>query len=309
MQQIAAIWIVPLAMILDAALGEPRWVWSRLPHPVVAIGALVGWLDRRLNHGSYRRLKGGAAVLGTLAPVGGLALLPGLLPYGWTVEVVAGAVLLAQRALSDHVGAVADGLARNLVEGRAAVRRIVGRDPEVLDEPGVARAAIESAAENFSDGVVAPLFWFAIAGLPGIAIYKAINTADSMIGHRTERHREFGWAAARLDDAVNLVPARISGLLLCIVGGGSISVMWRDAPRHRSPNAGWPEAAMASALGVALAGPRKYPGLAPVNDPFINAEGRSNAAPADVRNARHLLWQAWAVALAATVAAAMLISS
>ncbi len=178
---------------------------------------------------------------------------------------------------------------------------IVGRDPESLDDSGVARAAIESCAENFSDGVVAPVFWLALLGLPGLFAYKAINTADSMIGHRTSRHRDFGWAAARLDDLLNLAPARLAGVLVALVApvaGGSmiaaVKIMWRDARKHRSPNAGWPESAMAGALGVALAGPRRY-GETVVDDLFLNAEGRANAAPDDIGRALKILIAACAL--------------
>jgi adenosylcobinamide-phosphate synthase len=185
---------------------------------------------------------------------------------------------------------------------------IVGRDPEALDEAGVARAAIESSAENFSDGVVAPAFWFAVAGLPGIALYKALNTADSMIGHRSERYRAFGWAAARLDDLANLVPARLSGLLIALASGrraaGALRVMWRDGRLHRSPNAGWPEAATAAALGLALSGPRSYGGRAG-EEPWVHAEGRAEARPEDIEAAVALVWRAWGLLLALALAAAV----
>jgi adenosylcobinamide-phosphate synthase len=212
------------------------------------------------------------------------------------IESVFFAVLIAQRSLHDHVARVAEGLKREgLAGGRRAVSMIVGRDPESLDTAGVSRAAIESTAENFSDGVVAPALWFALLGLPGLAAYKAVNTADSMIGHMSERHRAYGWAAARLDDVMNLPASRLAGLLLALaapLAGGSIirslAVMRRDAGRHRSPNAGWPEAAMAGALGVALAGPRRY-GERVVEDPFLNAGGRRDADAADVRRALRVM--------------------
>ena len=289
-----------LALILDALAGEPSWLWSKAPHPVVVMGRFIGWLDRCLNQGSGRRVRGFFAVVILVCLVGALAAVPGFFRYGWVFEVLLGAILLAQRSLVQHVLAVADGLDRGIDPGRSAVAMIVGRDPEALDQAGVSRAAIESAAENFSDGVIAPAFWFAVAGLPGIAIYKAINTADSMIGHRNERYGEFGWAAAKLDDLVNLIPARLAGLLISIVGGGTgaARVMWQEAGQHRSPNAGWPEAAMAASLGVALAGPRAYAGEGVVDDAFINAKGRRDANAQDIRNACALLWRAWAVSLA-----------
>src|SRR6185437_13596178 len=191
-----------------------------------------------------------------------------------------------------------------LIAACEAVAMIVGRDPESLDDSGVSRAAIESCAENFSDGVVAPVFWLALLGLPGLFVYKAINTADSMIGHRTPRHRDFGWAAARLDDLFNRVPARLAGMLVAlaapVVGGSmltAVTIMWRDARKHRSPNAGWPESAMAGALGVALAGPRRY-GESIVDDPFLNAAGRTNAVPDDIGRALKILVAACALEFA-----------
>jgi adenosylcobinamide-phosphate synthase len=211
-------------------------------------------------------------------------------------------VFIAQQSLYWHVARVRAAFAsEGLAGAREAVAMIVGRDPESLDDSGVARAAIESCAENFSDGVVAPVFWLALLGLPGLFAYKAINTADSMIGHRTPRHRDFGWAAARLDDLLNLVPARLAGVLVALVApvaGGSmiaaVKIMWRDARKHRSPNAGWPESAMAGALGVALAGPRRY-GETVVDDLFLNAEGRANAAPDDIGRALKILIAACAL--------------
>jgi adenosylcobinamide-phosphate synthase len=223
-------------------------------------------------------------------------------------------VLIAQRSLYQHVDRVRSAFTEGgLATAREAVAMIVGRDPQRLDEAGVCRAAIESCAENFSDGVVAPVFWLAFLGLPGLIAYKAINTADSMIGHRSERYEAFGWAAARLDDLVNLVPARLAGLLLAIVApvaGGSIAaalkVMRRDAPSHRSPNAGWPESATAAALGLALAGPRYYAdGM--VDDPFINAEGRADATPDDIGRALDLYFAACVLEGASYAALALVI--
>ena len=301
--------LVP-ALILDAALGEPPWLWSRVPHPVVLMGRWLGWLDRPLNRGARRRAKGVLALFLTLIPVAAVSALPWFLSYGWVIEVVGAAILLAQRSLIDHVGAVARGLRDGLGPGRAAVGLIVGRDPAILDESGVARAAIESAAENFADGVIAPAFWFAVGGLPGIALYKAINTADSMIGHRTERFAEFGWAAARLDDLVNWIPARLAGALLCLTGGqsGAWRVMWTDARTHRSPNAGWPEAALAAGLGIALGGPRRYAGEGVVEAPYINAAGRHDLTPDDIDEACRLLWTAWAGLIFLAVIIAVLLA-
>jgi adenosylcobinamide-phosphate synthase len=215
-----------------------------------------------------------------------------LLPLGVIAVAVLAATLIAQVSLHDHVARVAGALEQGGLEaGRAAVSHIVGRDPDSLDEAGVARAAIESLAENFSDGVVAPALWLAVGGLAGGAAYKAINTADSMIGHRTPRHRDFGYAAARLDDLVNLPASRLTALLIvgaaALTEGASASeawkTVWRDASRHRSPNAGWPEAAMAGALGLSLAGPRVYRGVL-VEDALMG-DGRRDAGPADIRAA------------------------
>lgn len=306
-----AVLLLP-ALVLDAIMGDPPALWSRVAHPIVLLGRLIGWLEGRLNRGARRRTRGVLALAVLMTVAGLVSTVPMLLPQGWVVEIALAAVLLAHRALVDHVRAVAAGLRQGLDQGRAAVSRIVGRDPAALDAAGVGRAAIESAAENFSDGVVAPAFWFAVGGLPGIVLYKAVNTADSMIGYRTERHREFGWAAARLDDLVNLIPARLAGVLFCLVGGGAraFRVMQLDAPGHRSPNAGWPEAAMAASLGVALAGPRGYAGEGTVAAPYINGSGRRAVTPEDIDAACTLLWRAWSavLALAAVVAGIALLA-
>ncbi|HUF87812.1 MAG TPA: adenosylcobinamide-phosphate synthase CbiB [Thermohalobaculum sp.] len=299
--------MLALALILDAALGEPAWLWRRVDHPAVLLGRLVDRLERRLNAGAHRRVKGALALLALAAAAWLAAALLSAEVFGGVFEVLGAAVLLAQRSLADHVRAVADGLRVSLDEGRRAVARIVGRDPDTLDAPGVARAAIESAAENFADGVVAPAFWFLIAGLPGMAVYKAVNTADSMIGHRSARFAEFGWAAARLDDLLSWIPARLAGLMICLVGGGrqAFEVMRRDAPLHRSPNAGWPEAATAASLGLALAGPRVYGGVI-ADDPYLNADGRRATHPQDIEAALGLVWRAWGVVLGAALLAALL---
>ncbi|MEM1420728.1 MAG: adenosylcobinamide-phosphate synthase CbiB [Pseudomonadota bacterium] len=296
------------AMILDAVFGEPEPLWRRAPHPAVLMGRAVAWLDHTLNAGGARRIKGALAVVILAAAAGCLGLAISAIPVlGPVLSVLGAAILLAQKSLVEHVAAVADALRQGLAEARHAVSMIVGRDPETLDEPAVARAAIESCAENFSDGVIAPAFWFLVAGLPGILIYKAVNTADSMIGHRTEKHREFGWAAARLDDVLNLVPARLSGLLIAAaaVSAESVQVMWRDARLHKSPNAGWPEAATAGALGLALAGPRIYDGIE-TSDPYLNPEGRRVATASDIDATVALIWRAWGAALALVAVFALL---
>jgi adenosylcobinamide-phosphate synthase len=283
-----------IALVLDAAFGEPRALWTRLPHPAVLMGRLVGWCDARFNTGTGRKTKGVATVMALGFGAVALGLVISELPGGPVWEAVLAAVLLAQKSLVDHVRAVAEGLRVSLDGGRRAVSMIVGRDVADLDEAGVSRAAIESAAENLSDGVVAPAFWFFVGGLPGILFYKIVNTADSMVGHRTERHGEFGWAAARLDDLLNWVPARITAILIALVraDAGALRVAVRDGPLHRSVNAGWPEAAMARALGLALSGPRSYAG-ATTSDPMLNAGGRRAATADDIEAAIGVLWRVW----------------
>ena len=263
--------MLALALILDALLGEPERLWLRVPHPAVLMGRAVEALDRSLNRGQGRRAKGVAALAVLVVGAWAIARILSLDLFFGVFEVLGAAILLAHRSLMDHAQAVGAALGLSLDFGRREVAKIVGRETAGLDETGVARAAVESTAENFSDAVVAPAFWFALLGLPGIAVYKAVNTADSMIGYRTERHGEFGWAAARLDDLLNWVPARISAFLIVLAsvlrkrdrwGDGPVAAfstrfdaVVEDAPRHRSPNAGWPEAAVAYALDISLSGP------------------------------------------------------
>lgn len=301
-----ALLLIP-ALLLDARLGEPRWLWDRWPHPAVLMGRAVAALDRGLNRGGHRKLRGVAAVLLLVAGAWALGALLATLPFGWAFEILGAAILMAQRSLADHVQAVGDALRLSLADGRRMVARIVGRDTAAMDEPAAARAAIESAAENLSDGVVAPAFWFLIGGLPGIAIYKAVNTADSMIGHRTPRHEQFGWAAARLDDVLNLIPARLTAILLALAGWrpDAARIVLRDAPRHRSPNAGWPEAAMAVVLGIAVSGPRSYNGVM-TEQPYVHPEGRRDAGPGDIDAAVRLLWRVWGLLLGLAAVIALL---
>ena len=290
--------ILALALLLDARLGEPDWLWSRLPHPAVLIGRLIDRMDRALNHGDGRRARG-MAVAAILLIGGGLTgWVVTRLPGGAIVETLLAAILLAQRSLVDHVRAVADGLRMSLAQGRRAVARIVGRDTAQMDAPAIARASIESAAENFSDGVIAPAFWFLLLGLPGMLAYKAINTADSMIGYKNDRYRDFGRAVARLDDALNWLPARISAALIALahLRPDAWPAIRRDAPLHRSPNAGWPEAAMAVSLDVSLAGPRSYDGQVR-HYPWVYPEGNRNPGAADIDRAARALWRAWALGL------------
>jgi adenosylcobinamide-phosphate synthase len=289
-----------LAMLIELVVGYPQRLVRAIGHPVTWMGAIIRVLDSTLNKDAAapnrRRGAGVIAVLILLGIVGPIAFLIERvllrLPYGIFAEAILASTLLAQNSLHRHVAAVAMTLETgDLIAARKAVSHIVGRDTDALDEAGVARAAIESLAENFSDAVVAPVLWMAIGGLPGAALYKAINTADSIIGHRTPRYEAFGWAAARLDDLVNLPASRLSALLLIAAAalkqGASAHkasrAVWRDASLHRSPNAGYPEAAMAGALGLSLAGPRIYGGVR-VEDALMG-DGRREANAADIRNA------------------------
>ncbi|MBJ3774353.1 adenosylcobinamide-phosphate synthase CbiB [Acuticoccus mangrovi] len=273
--------LVVLAILIDAIVGDPPTLWQRVGHPVTWFGKAIDALDLRLNRGAARRQKGVLAIaalalgFGFLAAVvaGALALLPG--PVGLLVEAALASSLIAHRSLHQHVAAVAD--APTLAEARRRVAMIVGRDTASLEEAGIARASIETLSESLSDGVVAPLFWLAVAGLPGLVVYKVVNTADSMIGHRTPRHEAFGAAAARLDDLMNLVPARLTAALVILARPAlrhRFAAIKADADRHVSPNAGWPEAAFAHALGVSLGGPRTYAGRL-VDGVRLNAGGRA----------------------------------
>lgn len=292
----ASPWIVLAAAVLDAAVGYPDALHRRIPHPVAWIGALISALEAGLNLPAFSQIARRLLGVVTLAIIVGVSAMAGWLiaHFGgpWAVAIV-GAVGLAQRSLFDHVRAVARPLtAGDLDSARAAVGMIVGRDVAGLDERGVATAAIESLAESFNDGVVAPLFWFVVGGLPGLFVYKAVNTADSLIGHREPRWRSFGWASARFDDLLNLIPARIAGAVVAIAGRGGWRVMFRDAGKHASPNAGWPEAAMAGALGVRLGGPAWYDGE--VSQRPVLGEGRA-AEPADLARALRVYLVACAI--------------
>jgi adenosylcobinamide-phosphate synthase len=309
-----------IALVIEALVGYPDWLVQSIGHPATWMGRMIGLLDDTLNRESMsragRRVAGVVSVLIVITVAGAIAYVLErslfCLPLGAVFVALAASTLLAQRSLHAHVERVAVALEQEgLAAGRKAVAHIVGRDTQALDEAAVARAAIESLAENFSDGVVAPALWLAIGGLPGAAAYKAINTADSMIGHRTGRHDAFGWAAARLDDLVNLPASRLSGLLLIAAAATTsrraAAQAWRavvrDAPHHRSPNAGYPEAAMAGALDLALAGPRVYAGVE-IED-AIMGRGRRAATAADIRTALALFRHADAIliGLCAVIAA------
>jgi adenosylcobinamide-phosphate synthase len=320
--EIMPIALALVAMLLELCFGYPERLFRAIGHPVTWIGWLIAALDHSINRESAgpkaRRLAGALALVGLLALVAAIAIVLQYevmrLRFGFLLLALLAGAFIAQRSLHRHVADVAEALDKGgLDSGRAAVARIVGRNPGALDAAGVARAAIESLAENFSDGVVAPIIWLVIGGLPGIALYKAINTADSMIGHRTARHEAFGWAAARLDDLVNLPASRLSALLLigaaALTKSASAAAAWRavrrDAPRHRSPNAGYPEAAMAGALKLSLAGPRVY-GATRVDDVFVG-EGRTEANGTDIRRALALFRRADALLIAILAAASVLL--
>ncbi len=320
---------VPLALLsllFELLVGYPDRLVRAIGHPVIWIGKLIGLLERRLNRPDdtpvWRRAMGVLTLCLLVVIAGGLAwgmerlLLP--LTFGMAIVAVLASTLLAQRSLAIHVAAVATALETGgLPEGRKAVSMIVGRDPDRLDEAAVCRAAIESLAENFSDGIVAPAFWLTAGGLPGAAIYKTVNTADSMIGHKNERHGAFGWASARFDDLINLPASRLTALLVVgaavLLPGASAAeawrAIWRDARHHRSPNAGWPEAAFAGALGLSIAGPRHYGGVLTTDAPM--GRGRREATAADIRRALRLYWIAdvLLVALIGLIAAGLLLNA
>ncbi len=303
-----AVPILPLLLaggiLVDAVFGDMRWLFRAAPHPVALVGGLAAFLEKRLNRperSTRARTARGILVVLVLCAIAAVAgaLIGDLVrrfPYAWAVELFLVGVLLAQRSLFAHVRAVRRALAaEKLPNARRAVSHIVGRDPNSLDRHGVARAAIESLAENFADGVVAPAFWYLLIGLPGLFVYKTVNTLDSMIGYRSPRHAAFGRFAAGLDDVMNLVPARLAGLLIA-VGAlfaprgrplRSLRIMWRDSPKTNSPNAGWPEAAMAGAIGVALHGPRKY-GDRQVKGNWLGEAFPARATAADVGRALYV---------------------
>jgi len=305
-------------MLIELCAGYPPALLRAIGHPVTWMGRLITALDRYLNRARARRGAGIVAVVLVVGIVGSIAFVVERelfrTPFGLVITAIIASTLIAQRSLHQHVANVAAALdTGDIAASRAAVSHIVGRDTEALDAAGVARAAIESLAENFSDGIVAPVLWLVIAGLPGAALYKAINTADSMIGHRTERYAAFGWAAARLDDLVNLPASRLSALLLIAAAAlrkdacavDAWHAVWLDAPRHRSPNAGYPEAAMAGALGLSLAGPRVYCGVR-IDDAAMGG-GRWDANAADIRRALMLYRYADAILIAVLAIVALLV--
>tara|TARA_R110002124_G_scaffold44422_9_gene135518 strand:- start:1520 stop:2482 length:963 start_codon:yes stop_codon:yes gene_type:complete len=311
--------IAPLTLLLERWQGYPQAVLDRIGHPVMWMGALLSWLEGRLyrpGQSAVVRKTRGIVTMVLLLAVTLLVTVPiqqilRQIPLGWLLEIVLAAPFLAQKELGRAVQAVAGALLTSLEAGREAVSQIVGRDPQQLDTAGVSRAAVETLAESTSDGVVAPWFWLVLLGLPGVALYKAINTADSMIGHHNERYRDFGWGAARLDDLVNLIPARLTAVLVTIacffVSDASPSMAWRaatrDANKHRSPNSGWPEAAFAGALGFSLGGPRSYDGE--VVDLPTMGEGTTRLGPYHITRALGLYRVTLNVLLVASVLLAL----
>jgi adenosylcobinamide-phosphate synthase len=304
----AEIWLPAAALAVEACIGYPQAVYTRIAHPVMWIGKLIETLERRWNDPARSVATRRALGIVTMVIVAGSAGIVGYaiqtsaqrLPFGMIIVVLVATIGLAQRSLYSHVRDVLRSLeGDDLFAARAAVSKIVGRDTTQLTSSGVSAAAIESLAESFNDGIVAPAFWLAVGGLPGLFAYKALNTADSLVGHREPRWRAFGWAAARADDVANLIPARLAGLLIVLAGGGGLGVMWRDAPRHASPNAGWPEAAIAGALEVELGGAATYEGVMHER-PVFGAGRRPKAG--DLRRALQIYLEAcallWAFMLA-----------
>ena len=317
------LYVLVFALVIDRAVGDPENAWRRVPHPVVLFGKAVSFFEKHFNRRGLddrdRRTYGMMSILALLiASVMAGLLASRILSYagliGILLEIVIVAILLAQKSLADHVAAVGEGLRKEgIVGGRRAVSMVVGRDPNSLDRAGVCRAAIESLAENYSDGVVAPAFYYALFGLPGLFAYKMLNTADSMIGHKTPRYRQFGWASARLDDFANWPAARLSALFLAVgtwfkrgrpSARKSVSVALRDHGLHRSPNSGWPESAMAGALDIVLAGPRSYAGEQ-VMEPMQNSAGRKNIGPTDIDSAIEVFWSACSVLTVVVVVMAL----
>ena len=282
--------ILLIALILDYLIGDPNKVWSKIPHPAVIMGKLISWFDYNFNFGSALKFKGIFAIFSLSIMACLIGQFIHLLPDYGLIELLITAILLAHNSLVKHVKDVLIGLNNSLNEGRNAVACIVGRQTKNLDESNVSRAAVESAAENFSDAVIAPIFWYLLLGLPGLFLYKMTNTADSMIGYKSEKYLLFGFGAAKFDDLMNWIPSRICGTLMCAayLSKSNFLIMLKDAKLHASPNAGWPEAAMASILNVALAGPRSYHDKL-TDYEFINSSGRHDMDRTDINDALKVL--------------------
>jgi adenosylcobinamide-phosphate synthase len=300
--------ILVLAIVLDMSVGDPDWIWRKLPHPVVFFGKIISTLDRHLNRiRDNRRMRKRFGILALIIMLA-LVLIIGVVlssvfrqfgVIGFVIEVIIVAMLIAQKSMSDHIKNIIAPLSSGDIKGaRYAVSMIVGRQTSEMNASDVTRSSIESLAENFSDGVVAPIFWYALLGLPGILMYKMLNTADSMIGHKTVEYEDFGWASAKLDDLANWLPARLSSLLIAVsalilIGPKSFkNVIWtvlNNSSLHRSPNAGWPETAMAGALGIVLSGPRIY-GQQTSPELYLNPTGRLDLTHLDLEKAINVFW-------------------
>ncbi len=307
------------AMVIEYFVGYPQSLQRAIGHPVEWIGKLIAYLDEGLNdpdsEAGDQRNHGIFAVVAFCIAVGVPTFLVEKIllsfHYGWIVNILLATAFIAQKSLRDHVTAVARTLPQSILSARAEVAKIVGRDPTTLDESGIAKAALESLAENTADGITAPVLWFAVAGLPGIVIYKAINTADSMIGHKSEKYLHFGWAAAKLDDLVNLPASRLTGLMFAAAAlfksktraQSALNAMWRDAGKHQSPNAGWPEAAMAGALDLKFGGPRQYDGEM-VQLPYMG-DGRAQMNALDIDKGLELYDHALFILMAAVALLAL----
>ncbi len=296
--------VLLIALVLDAIIGDPNTLWKKIPHPVVMMGEVIKYFDKNYNLKSSENLKQVGLIGLGLASIAMLilGLILEMLPYK-IIDIIILAIFLAHKSLIQHAEAVEEALGMSLMEGRLAVAKIVGRDTSHLEESDVVRATVESTAEGFLDGVFAPIFWYLVAGLPGLLLYKFVNTADSMIGYKNEQYSEFGWATAKFDDLLNFIPARIVPLIIGLsqLSLASIKKALEDGPNHRSLNAGWPEAAFSAVLGIALSGPRSYEGETQ-HYSYINPQGRKDLTKEDIKDCIKLTWKAWAAALAVLVA-------
>ena len=300
--------VLLIALVLDAIIGDPKTIWKKIPHPVVVMGEAIKYFDNHYNLKSDSNLKQVGLIglgLATIAMLI-LGLILEMIPYK-IIDIIIVTIFLAQRSLIQHTEVVEEALTMSLMEGRLAVAKIVGRDTSHLNESEVVRATVESTAEGFLDGVFAPIFWYLVAGLPGILVYKFVNTADSMIGYKNEKYSEFGWATAKFDDLLNYIPARIIPFMIGLsqLSQSAFKQAFEEGSNHRSVNAGWPEAAYSSVLGIALSGPRTYEGETH-HYPYINPQGRKDLTSEDIKGCIKVTWKAWAATLAVLVALGIL---
>lgn len=301
--------VLLIALVLDALIGDPKTLWKKIPHPVVMMGEAIKYFDKNYNLKSTKNRKQVGLIGLGIASVGIFLLgqLLEMLPYS-IVDIIVVTIFLAHKSLIQHAEEVEEALGMSLMEGRLAVAKIVGRDTSHLEESEVVRATVESTAEGFLDGVFAPILWYLVAGLPGLLLYKFVNTADSMIGYKNEQYAEFGWATAKFDDILNYIPARIIPFIVGLsqLSLNPIKAAFEEGSNHRSINAGWPEAAFASVLGVALSGPRSYDGEVH-QYPYINPQGRKDLEKGDITDCIKLTWEIWVGALAILVALGFII--